>query len=540
MFAVFASASGAAVTPQAQLAAYGEAFRCCANVAASPSEPAGWSELGQLLYGKGRLAGARLALNRAVQLAPSVADTRITLANVLRAEGSFDAARENLREAEALQKGQALKTLARDQFQALQYAPPPRELAAAPPYRELAPDMEAWVTRICSPDECEWLISTAEAKATADGGWGNPPPRYAPVGTVADNVRAPHMLVADSPELLDWLNEKMRSTIWPLLVDQFGLHESDGELWLYDAFLLRFDGQPGQQGLGMHVDDDGRGISFNLQLSELSAFEGGGTVFADLGGDGLVKAGPGELLSHYSGLPHASGPTTGGRRHILVGFIRSTALLEREPPPPPLIEEVRARRAARQLGLQVGAGLVGGCLAVGAASGVFDPATLATTVGAAGAVGAAGVAGAWLRNEEWGAPLDEATAVEVRPAAGKGDGLFAKVPIDEGTFLFAYEGEELDEEAFFRRYPKADGRYIACLTDDLYIDGADAAKSNVARWMNHASAAKANVAWRKQTIGPRKAMRFYATRAISPGEELCFDYDASGSYWEALGETPLD
>ena len=99
---------------------------------------------------------------------------------------------------------------------------------------------------------------------------------------------------------------------------------------------------------------------------------------------------------------------------------------------------------------------------------------------------------------------------------------------------------ELDEEAFFRRYPKADGRYIACLTDDLYIDGADAAKSNVARWMNHASAAKANVAWRKQTIGPRKAMRFYATRAISPGEELCFDYDASGSYWEALGETPLD
>ena len=35
-------------------------------------------------------------------------------------------------------------------------------------------------------------------------------------------------------------------------------------------------------------------------------------------------------------------------------------------------------------------------------------------------------------------------------------------------------------------------------------------------------------------------MRFYATRAISPGEELCFDYDASGSYWEALGETPLD
>ena len=166
MFAVFASASGAAVTPQAQLAAYGEAFRCCANVAASPSEPAGWSELGQLLYGKGRLAGARLALNRAVQLAPSVADTRITLANVLRAEGSFDAARENLREAEALQKGQALKTLARDQFQALQYAPPWIR------HPTLAPDVPPWRTDCTGNSrgsDGNWIhLSTNEEARTHD------------------------------------------------------------------------------------------------------------------------------------------------------------------------------------------------------------------------------------------------------------------------------------------------------------------------------------------------------------------------------------
>ena len=141
------------------------------------------------------------------------------------------------------------------------------------------------------------------------------------------------------------------------------------------------------------------------------------------------------------------------------------------------------------------------------------------------------MAGAWLRNEEWGA-ADEATAVEVRPA-GEGDGLCS---IDEGTFLRVRGARR---GGLLPAVPEG-RRPVACLTDDLYIDGADAAKSNVARWMNHASAAKANVAWRKQTIGPRKAMRFYATRAISPGEELCFDYDASGSYWEALGETPLD
>ena len=96
---------------------------------------------------------------------------------------------------------------------------------------------------------------------------------------------------------------------------------------------------------------------------------------------------------------------------------------------------------------------------------------------------------------------------------------------------------KLDETQMFGRYPQADGRYVACITDDLYIDGADAARSNVARWMNHAPAERANVAWRKQRLGPRKAMHFYATRPIAQGEELCFDYGSE--YWTALGETPM-
>ena len=43
--------------------------------------------------------------------------------------------------------------------------------------------------------------------------WGNPPPRYAPAGTNADAVRAPHMLVADSPALLRWLNAKLETRV---------------------------------------------------------------------------------------------------------------------------------------------------------------------------------------------------------------------------------------------------------------------------------------------------------------------------------------
>ena len=145
----------------------------------------------------------------------------------------------------------------------------------------------------------------------------------APVGTVADQVRAPHMLVADSPDLLRWLNAKLESTIHPALRAQFNLDD----MWLYDSFLLKFDGVPGRDGLAMHVDDDGRGISFNLLLSDAGDFKGGGTYFPGISPP-VVRPQRGDLLSHYGGLKHASVPTTGGQRYILVGFLRSPRLLE--------------------------------------------------------------------------------------------------------------------------------------------------------------------------------------------------------------------
>ena len=145
---------------------------------------------------------------------------------------------------------------------------------------------------------------------------------------MADNVRAPHMLVADCPELLTWLNGKLERVVWPVLAAQFG-DTAAREMWLYDAFLLRFDGAPGRSGLGVHVDDDGLGLSLNLLLSDPSEFEGGGTYFED--GGMTVTPQRGELVTHHGGLRHASVPTTGGLRYILVGFLRAPSLLV-EPP----------------------------------------------------------------------------------------------------------------------------------------------------------------------------------------------------------------
>ena len=47
-------------------------------------------------------------------------------------------------------------------------------------------------------------------------------------------------------------------------------------------------------------------------------------------------------------------------------------------------------------------------------------------------------------------------------------------PVDQTEIVFALradQGEILNEEQFFARYPNADGRYIAGLTDNYYIDG---------------------------------------------------------------------
>ena len=179
------------------------------------------------------------------------------------------------------------------------------------------------VSPIASREECEWVISTAEACS-----WGNPPPRYAPAGTNADAVRAPHMLVADSPELLRWLNAKLEAAVWPILAAQFGRQAAE-EMWLYDAFLLKFDKNPMRSGLGVHVDDDGLGLSFNLLLSSPEDFEGGGTWFEDSGETVTPKQG--EMVSHHGGLRHASVPTGGGLRYIMVGFLRAPTLII-EPP----------------------------------------------------------------------------------------------------------------------------------------------------------------------------------------------------------------
>ena len=41
------------------------------------------------------------------------------------------------------------------------------------------------------------------------------------------------------------MNEKLEATIWPTLLQQFGVPMA--RMWLYDVFLLKFDGATPQR-----------------------------------------------------------------------------------------------------------------------------------------------------------------------------------------------------------------------------------------------------------------------------------------------------
>lgn len=200
----------------------------------------------------------------------------------------------------------------------------------------------------------------------------------------------------------------------------------------------------------------------------------------------------------------------------------------------PLRELVKRDRQFRRTGVAAGAALVAVGWGVGVSQGLFEAWAPLPVIG----VLAFNRLLAFYSCEEKGTPLDEAD-FKVDDSSLGGQGLFATRDIEGGTYLFSYEGEVLDEDTFFERYPDGDGRYIACV-DDVYIDGADPEKSNMARWMNHRRpppAGRANVEYLKQMIGPNKAMHFYAREPIKEGDELTFYYGED--YWKALGETPV-
>ena len=231
--------------------------------------------------------------------------------------------------------------------------------------------------------------------------------------------------------------------------------------------------------------------------------------------------------------------------HVAVAL--SSALLQPAPPARPVVmsatagpvslqREMQRARNTRQIGLASGVGLLGAGLYAGCTSGIIDGWFVADAAWRLAILGGSlGVVNT-LRHDEHRKPLP-ASAFAVRESSSVCDqsGLFAAAPIEAGTYLLDYGGDQLTEDKFFDRYPAGDCRYVAAV-GPWYIDGSDpdVKVSGLARWMNHAREA-ANVEFRKQRFG-KVAMHFYAKRRIEAGEELLYDY--GDEYWQAAGVQP--
>ena len=85
-----------------------------------------------------------------------------------------------------------------------------------------------------------------------------------------------------------------QARIRPALAEAYALPEAS--LWLFDCFVAVYAAGSGADALEHHRD--ATLLSFNVLLSDASAFDGGTTEFADVGDDSRSDAGDARCGNH--------------------------------------------------------------------------------------------------------------------------------------------------------------------------------------------------------------------------------------------------
>jgi uncharacterized protein len=116
-------------------------------------------------------------------------------------------------------------------------------------------------------------------------------------------------------------------------------------------------------------------------------------------------------------------------------------------------------------------------------------------------------------------PVRRALALGRSPIHGRG--VFARIPIPDGTRIIEYRGERIATAEAEARYPDdpaaAYHTFLFALDDDRMVDASRG--GNLARWINHGCDPNCEVALE----GGR--LWIDAIRDIAPGEELRYDYN---------------
>jgi len=112
-------------------------------------------------------------------------------------------------------------------------------------------------------------------------------------------------------------------------------------------------------------------------------------------------------------------------------------------------------------------------------------------------------------------------SLAIRRSRVHGRGVYARVPILEGTRIVEYRGERVTTAEAEARYPDDPSRpyhtFLFAIDDDVVVDAAH--QGNLARWINHSCDPNCEVVLEDGRL-------FIETlRDIRPGEELAYDYN---------------
>jgi len=107
----------------------------------------------------------------------------------------------------------------------------------------------------------------------------------------------------------------------------------------------------------------------------------------------------------------------------------------------------------------------------------------------------------------------------------QGWGVFALQPIAKGEMIIEYVGELINPVFADVREQRYNARGIGCYMfrvpdEDEIIDAT--MTGNMARFINHSCDPNAKTDW--IVIGPKKKIVIFATRNVTPGEEITYDY----------------
>jgi hypothetical protein len=158
--------------------------------------------------------------------------------------------------------------------------------------------------KIYCPNVCTWIINECENYAKENGGWTKK--RHSAYPTTDLPVESVKPIAGFIFESLKVIGDKIKKS--------YGLND-EIMLDFKDLFIVKYLHND-QNFLEIHKD--GSFISFNILLSDVGDFEGGGTYFDD----GLIMKGEqGDLIIHSSKIKHSGLPITNGTRYLLVGFL---------------------------------------------------------------------------------------------------------------------------------------------------------------------------------------------------------------------------